>query len=292
MEDLPGLLRTFWGLEEVELTPLAGGMNSRTWLVGHGPSTYVVKHVPASQVAELVSGCEVASTLASAGLVTGQPVPTLEGRLAVDELGLALLHHVPGRELTGGTDEEQRWMGATLAGVHAAGGPAPGPGTSTFMGDWLSPRLPGVAMHSWLLHAIETVRDETDSLEVTWSVVHTDPAPEAFVHDERTGVTGLIDWAGATRGPVLYDVASAVMYLGGSDEATAFLAAYRRHGPLGETEMRLVDAFRRFRWAVQGAYFARRIAKEDLAGVSDRDENEVGLDRARRGLEELGPQSR
>ena len=31
-----------------------------------------------------------------------------------------------------------------------------------------------------------------------------------------TGVTGLIDWAGACPGPLLYDVASAVMYLGGS----------------------------------------------------------------------------
>ena len=51
------------------------------------------------------------------------------------------------------------------------------------------------------------------------------------MHDDDTGVTGLIDWTGSTRGPVLYDVASTVMYLGGPERAAAFLAAYRGEGP-------------------------------------------------------------
>src|SRR3546814_1110451 len=54
---------------------------------------------------------------------------------------------------------------------------------------------------------------------------------------DRTGVTGLIDWTGARRGPVLYDVASAVMYLGGPDSAAAFRMAYRTLGPLGDDEL-------------------------------------------------------
>ena len=53
--------------------------------------------------------------------------------------------------------------------------------------------------------------------------------------------------AEVTPGPVLYDVASAVMYLGGPDDAAAFLAAYRTHGPLSADELQLLDAFRRFR---------------------------------------------
>lgn len=263
-------------------------MNSETWLVEHRGSTYVAKRVPPTEVAGLVTGCDVASALAEAGFVTGRPVPTTDGRLVLNDHALALLEHVPGRELEGDTDEEQRWIASTLAGVHAAGGPVSGPGTATFAADWLSAQGPGVEAQPWLAPAIEAVRAETDRLTVTWSMLHTDPAPEAFVHNDSTGVTGLIDWSGTRRGPVLYDVASAVMYLGGSDRAAAFLSTYRADGPLGADEMQWLDAFRRFRWVVQAAYFAWRLDVHDLTGIADQADNERGLDDARRGLAGLG----
>lgn len=78
------------------------------------------------------------------------------------------------------------------------------------------------------------------------------------------------------------------MYLGGPDDARAFLDAYRRHGPLGTDELQLLDAFRRFRWAVQAVYFAWRLANGDLTGVADQADNQKGLDDAGRGLAELG----
>jgi hypothetical protein len=34
-------------------------------------------------------------------------------------------------------------------------------------------------------------------------------------HDAATGHCGIIDWSSAEHGPLLYDLASAVMYLGG-----------------------------------------------------------------------------
>jgi homoserine kinase type II len=221
------LVRAFWGLEGAELTPVAGGINSDTWLVEHQGSRYVAKRVPTLQVADLVTGCEVASVLADAGFVTGRPVPTSDGRLLLIDHGLALLEFVPGRELAGETDEDQQLMGETLAGIHAAGDPGRGPSSAAFMADWVAPEAAGVGDHAWLVEAIESVRAETDPLALTWSLLHTDPAPEAFVHDDSAGVTGLIDWSGSQRGPVLYDVASAVMYLGGTDRATAFLSAYQ-----------------------------------------------------------------
>ena len=263
-------------------------MNSQTWVVEHQGSTYVAKRVARAAVDELVEGCEVASAVADAGFVTGRPVPTTDGRLVVTEHALALHEHVPGRELDGESDEEQRWIAATLAGVHSAGGPAIGPSTAAFAAYWLSPELPGVEAHPWLVPAFDAVRAETDQPSVTWSTVHTDPAPEAFLHDDSTGSTGLIDWSGATRGPVLYDVASAVMYLGGPDDASAFLATYRTQGPLADDELQLLDAFRRFRWVVQAAYFAWRLAARDLTGVAHQADNQTGLDDARRGLADLG----
>lgn len=286
--DLVELLHRFWGMGGADVRPLGGGMNSETWRVRHQGSTYVAKHVPPSAVADLVAGGEIAATLARAGFVTGAPVPTYDGQLVLADHRLALLEHVPGRELEGDSAEEQRWIAGTLAGVHTAGGPGTGPGTAAFQAEWLSPRLPGVDAHPWLPRAIEAVRAETDPLTITWSLLHTDPTPEAFVHDEGTGVTGLIDWAGAKRGPVLYDVASAVMYLGGTGSATTFLSAYAAQGPLGADELQLLDAFRRFRWAVQGAYFAWRLAAHDLTGGVEQADNRRGLDDARHGLAALG----
>jgi homoserine kinase type II len=98
----------------------------------------------------------------------------------------------------------------------------------------------------------------------------------------------LIDWTGAQRGPVLYDVASTVMYLGASERAAEFLRAYRTSGPLAAEEMQHLDAFRRFREAIQGAYFAWRLAVNDLTGGIDTTENEKGLNDARRRLAALG----
>lgn len=85
---------------------------------------------------------------------------------------------------------------------------------------------------------------------------------------------------------MLYDVASAVMYLGG--EAPAFVAAYAGEGVLRPDEWTHLAAWRRFRWAVQGAYFAGRIEGGDLTGIEGPEENEAGLADARRGLAGLG----
>jgi Ser/Thr protein kinase RdoA (MazF antagonist) len=125
------------------------------------------------------------------------------------------------------------------------------------------------------------------------SHLHTDPTPGAFIHDDDTGVTGLIDWAGSCRGPALYDVASAVMYLGGPDLSERFLTAYVDRGPLKQTELRQLDTFRRFRWAIQASYFASRIVADDRTGIADDPaHNQAALDRARRGLEETRPPTR
>ncbi|MGH3361703.1 MAG: hypothetical protein ACRDOM_04520 [Nocardioides sp.] len=78
------------------------------------------------------------------------------------------------------------------------------------------------------------------------------------------------------------------MYLGGPEHAAPFLDTYLTHGTLEARELRQLDAFRRFRWAVQAAYFAGRVESRDLTGVASQADNLRGLARARRGLAELG----
>lgn len=285
--EISSLLDRHWGLTTVDVRPLSGGMNSQTWLVRHANATYVAKRVAPSALHQLAAGGRIAADLAEAGLVTGRPVPTRDGQLVVAGDALTLLEFVPGRELDGQTDQEQRWIADMLGRVHTLGAPSSQPRTSTFFA-WLNPEAPGVDAQPWLAAAISAIRAETDPLDLTWSTLHADPAPEAFRRHDASGVTGLIDWTDAQRGPILYDIASAVMYLDGPLNAVPFLEAYRACGPLGTEELQHLDTFRRFRWAVQAVYFLGRLASNDLTGIQDQTDNDRGFADARHGLAELG----
>ncbi len=75
------------------------------------------------------------------------------------------------------------------------------------------------------------------------------------------------------------------MYLGGPDRAAAMTDAYQSAGPL--TPRGAADglpAMLRFRWAVQADYFAGRITANDLTGITGPEENDKGLEDARRAL--------
>lgn len=284
---LPALLADLWGLEDVDVRPLGGGMNSATCLVtATGGDRFVAKW--SSDAESLEAGCSAATLLGRQGVRTGGPVGSTAGAPVVALAGgaLALLRHVPGRELDGDSGHEQQLIGTALATVHTAGCPAPD--TGPFMSEWLYPAEDVLAVATWLPPALAEIRREYNALpQLTWTQLHTDPAPEAFIHDDATGSTGLIDWAGSRRGPALYDVASAVMYLGGPQQAEQFLSSYADRGPVENDELALLDIFRRFRWAIQASYFAGRIVADDRTGiVDDTDHNTEALARARRGLAE------
>lgn len=288
-QDLPVLLVELWGLEAPRLEPLGGGMNSATALVTTtGGDRFVAKW--SADPVSLEAGCAAAARLEAADLRAGAPVATLSGASSASIAGgaLALLRHVPGRELTGELPREQELMATTLARAHAAGEPRQEPWHDLFMARWLSPPDDVLGVAEWLGPELDSVKEGCASLpSLTWTQLHTDPAPEAFLHEERTGITGLIDWAGSCRGPALYDVASAVMYLGGPPQSTAFLASYAAHGPLMDDELEWLDFFRRVRWAIQASYFAGRLVADDQTGIADDPHhNREALVRAGRGLAE------
>ncbi|MFT4163670.1 MAG: hypothetical protein QM650_00330 [Microlunatus sp.] len=92
--------------------------------------------------------------------------------------------------------------GSKAARRLALGGLASGEPLETLGGGLSWPALDGAVVEPWVRPAVTAVLDEH----------------------------ARIDWTGSVRGPVLYDVASALMYLGGPDQAEDFLRVYVRNG--------------------------------------------------------------
>lgn len=281
-------LESHWGLAGARVTPHDGGMESRTWLVSQGARRWVAKAVAADGGRAFAGGLAVARHLADIGVPGGPPVPARDGALAVraGAAWLALLTWAPGHPLTGRDDAEQHLIGATLARVHRAlAGWAP-PDPARF--HWVDPAAGYLDLRPWLRPAITAalrVLDVARPDRMTHGMLHADPGPDAFRLDPATGQCAVIDWGSAIRGPLLYDLASAVMHAGGPDRAGALIAAYRDAGPLGAAEIGAgLAPLLRFRWAVQASYFAWRIAGNNLTGISGPADNEKHLEDARRAL--------
>jgi homoserine kinase type II len=134
-------------------------------------------------------------------------------------------------------------------------------------------------IQAWIRPTIEPVVDEVMSYRGPCLVLHGDPAREAFLIDDRDRI-GVIDWAAIWYGPVLYDIASLQMYAGG--DFAEVLLGYLSIAPEIESELKHLDLFWRFRWSIQAAYFAWRIANEVMTGIDDRSENDIGLNDAKR----------
>jgi Ser/Thr protein kinase RdoA (MazF antagonist) len=283
-----------WGISGAAVEAHHGGMNSATWFVGRGGSRWVVKAVPPQARPSFAAGLAVAAALeAAAGIPAGAPVPALDGGTVqdLDGFAVALLGWVPGEPLAGTSPDEQRLIGTTLARVHAALRDSPaGSGAQLF--HWVDPWAEHLSIRPWIRPAVAAAvaaLDELGPTSLSYGLLHTDPAPEAFRLDRTTGVCGLIDWSVAMTGPLLYDLASAVMYAGGPGRADPLLAAYLDHDVLPAAEVeRGLPVLLRFRWAVQADYFARRIATGDLTGIASAAGNEAGLAHAHQCLSAYG----
>jgi Ser/Thr protein kinase RdoA (MazF antagonist) len=230
----------------------------------------------------------IARQLEQAGIPAGAPVPACDGELVVDigQAQLALLTWVPGRALSGRDSAEQEVIGTTLAKVHRALMGCEVAEAQRF--HWVDLSADHLALRPWLRPAITAALDGLDAARpaaMSWGLLHADPAPEAFRLDPATGRCGVIDWSYALQGPLLYDLASAVMYVGGPGHAQALVGAYLGAGILDAVEVEHgLAPMLRFRWAVQANYFAWRISENNLTGISGPQDNEKGLEDARRFL--------
>lgn len=270
-----------WGLVQPTVEVHNGGMNSATWFVSAGRERWVAKAVVPASRRSFAAGLAVAAALENAGIPAGAPVPARHGDFVVDVDGipLALLTWVAGEELSGADPGDQRLIGVTLARVHRALRTVSVAEAERF--HWLDPQGEHLGVRPWVRGAVAAAvaaYDRLDPRTLSWGLLHTDPAPEAFRLPRGAGTCGLIDWSTAMSGPLLYDLASAVMYAGGPQHAGSLIEPYLEQGvvPRAEAE-RAMRVMLEFRWAVQADYFARRIATGDLTGIDSAAENEKGL---------------
>jgi Ser/Thr protein kinase RdoA (MazF antagonist) len=275
-QNAAGLVRDGWDLPVGAAAPLGGGMNSATAVVDLLNERAVLKWVRTTSAAGLRAGCDAARRLAQHGLLTGDPFTTTTGDLIhlTEHGALALLHFVPGKPLSPGDPGDQRDMALTLAAVHASEAThRSGPFTS----DLLLRMAHNV--EPWVRPSLDLVLAEYRELpDLTWGLLHADPAPEAFLRQPDGARIALIDWSATSYGPVLYDVASALMYLGGRQNAAPFWDAYVHHSPAPAAELtEYLSVFTSYRAAVQAAYFSMRIATQDCTGIAHDGENWKGL---------------
>ncbi|KKJ98519.1 phosphotransferase enzyme family protein [Micromonospora sp. HK10] len=291
-ERVRSCLAAEWYLTGATVTTHNGGMNSATWLVTARGGRWVAKAVRHDSRRSLVGGLTVAAQVERAGVPAGAPVATRHGDVVteLDGFPLALLRWVEGEELSSSTPEDQRVIGRTLGRVHQVLRDSSVEDVEGF--HWIDVQAPHLAIRPWIRAAVAAAVQDYDALDpaaLSWGLLHTDPAPEAFRLDRGTGSCGLIDWSTATRGPLLYDLASAVMYVGGPRRADWLVEAYLSSRTVGRAEVEhALATLLRFRWAVQADYFARRLATGDLTGIASHAQNEKGLADARRWLDRLG----
>ena len=262
-------LRDQWHLLPNELVPLPDDLLSRGWEIRAATGAYVCRLVESAARQPVEAGLIAAEHLRGRNIEAGEPVRTLAGTLTgrTPAGALALLRRVPGRRLDGGDPVDQQWWGDRLGAVHRALQGFHHPGLRPWQ--LLDPAAPHLAAEPWLRGAVTDAVSAATRLTVTdrltYGVLHGDPAPSTFVVDPATGRAGLLDCGASGVGPLVYDVAAAVVYAGGPDHSAELLDGYLAAGPVRRDELdAALPVLLRLRWAVQADRAARSGAAEPL----------------------------
>jgi Ser/Thr protein kinase RdoA (MazF antagonist) len=266
---LRSTLRDQWHLVPADITALPDTVMSRAWEVTAGADRYVCRLSDPGARQPVEAGLAAAEHLRSAGIEAGEPVRTLGGSLTVslDAGPLAVLRRVPGRRLDGGDPVDQQWWGDRLGAVHRELQSFHHPGLRPWQ--LPDPEAPHLAVEPWLRAAVADAVAAAGRLTVTdrltYGVLHGDPAPGGFVVDPRTGKAGLLDCGASGVGPLVYDVAAAVIYAGGAERAEELVDGYLAAGPVDADELHAaLPVLLRLRWAIMADRAARRGRPEVL----------------------------
>lgn len=282
---LQSTLRDQWHLVAAEITALPGGLLSHGWEVTAGGERFVARLTDPAARHPVEAGLAAAGHLRGGGIEAGEPLRTLAGGLTAETSAgaLAVLRRAPGRILDGRDPVDQQFWGDRLGAVHSRLQGFHHPGLRPW--NLLNPEAAYLAIEPWLRPAVTEAVTAMTRLTVTdrltYGVLHGDPAPEIFLVDPATGRAGLLDCGASGTGPLLYDVAAAVLYAGGTETSAELLDGYLAAGPVTGDELHAaLPVMLRFRWAVQADWSARRLAHGEQDGAGE------ALERARQALAE------
>jgi homoserine kinase type II len=264
-------LRTSWQCSPGDCVPLSGSL----WRVSVGGEVFAAKRLPLSRRVRFEAGLRAAECLEAAGIAAGAPIRAADGALTVAAEGgvLALLRWVPGRPLRHDDPIEGQWWGNALAAAHRALARFTHPGLAPFQR--VRPEAPHLALEDWLgpavRAAIAAVRKLCVTDQLTYGVLHGNPSHEDFRLDPETGKVGLIGWSDPGGGPLVYDVAAAVHFAGGTDASGDLLDGYLAGSalaPASTVTREECDAALPTMLRFRAAVLADRIAAHLFAGGS------------------------
>ncbi|MFF5227144.1 phosphotransferase [Dactylosporangium sp. NPDC000521] len=243
---------------------------------------FVVKWAPAAARHGFEAGLSAAEHVDAAGVCAGRPVRAADGALTTalsSRAGdgvLALMCLVPGRPLRADDPLDQSWWGGALGAAHRSLRRFVHPDLAKFQAAAVPAAAPHLAMEPWLgpvvTETAAVVRRIMVTDQLTYGVRHGAPAAARFRLDAGTGRVGLVGWAAAGTGPLLYDLAHAVLCAG--DAGTeALVDAYVRAGPVPADEcVAVLPAMLALRAATRAAAVAERI---HAGGGTPRDHAEL-----------------
>jgi homoserine kinase type II len=229
-EQVHTALRRSWQCNPGPCIPLGRG----AWRVEINHGLFVLKWVASRRRSGFEAGLAAADRVDAAGIGAGGPVRSADGALTVTEGDgvVALLRLVPGRPLRPDDPLDQQWWGGTLGSVHRTLRRFTHPALARFDAAAVPPEGPHLTLESWLPAAVRdtaaTVRRIMVTDQLTYGVLHGDPDPAHFRLDPATGAVGLVGWTTAGVGPLLADLAAAVLAAGGPAAAADLTEAYLR----------------------------------------------------------------
>ncbi|WP_432829532.1 phosphotransferase enzyme family protein [Dactylosporangium sp. CA-092794] len=204
------------------------------WQVEIDGGQFVIKWVAAPGRSRFEAGLQAAQHVDAAGMGAGAPVRAADGALTVVEGDgvVALLRLVPGRPLRADDPLDRQWWGDTLGAVHRALRRFAHPALGGFDPAVVRREGPHLGLEPWLRPAVldtaAAVRRIMVTDQLTYGVLHGDPRAANFRLDPSTGKVGLVGWAVAGTGPLLSDLAAAVLAAGGPAPAGGLVDAYLR----------------------------------------------------------------
>ena len=199
---------------------------SRTWLADCAGKAVVVK-LTYDWLPAVAPGFRVAEHVQRhTGVLTGLPVRTAAGELAVEldehPWTLAVMEYVEGAPLTEFSAAAARRAGELLATVHRALAGADVPTVPAHALDFFDHRAAALGQPD-VAAAASAVRTAVAERGLPCGVLYGDPSPELLV--TPSGDLALIDWGTPSFGPFAYDVATWAGHVG--DSAQHFLDEYQ-----------------------------------------------------------------